>query len=65
MTTWVCPEVILELFNAQHTKAAGRKATIEWLKAVVPQLRPGDTVMLPDADTGELTPWEPERFTRH
>jgi hypothetical protein len=50
--TKVCPDHILQLFKHEATKAEGRRQVIEWLNWQ--QLLPGDKVLIPDAETGEL-----------
>lgn len=49
-----CPDDILSLFEREETKNDGRRKAIEWLRGVVRAMKPGDRVLIPNPDTGEL-----------
>lgn len=58
MTEHRCPQDIFRMFDEERTKPGGRRAAIDWLKQQ--DVRPGDVVWIPDADTGEAVSFTKE-----
>lgn len=54
----VCPDHILALFEKEDTMSEGRRLAVEWMKTQVPQMQPGDKILIPDPATGELMEME-------
>ncbi len=47
-----CPASIFRLFESHLTIAEGRKQAIEWLEASINDISIGDTIVIPDPETG-------------
>jgi hypothetical protein len=54
----VCPDNILALFKSEDTKPEGRRRAVEWMRGIVDDLRPGDKLLIPNPETGELMEFE-------
>ena len=56
MRRHVCPPEISSAFRgaSEQLKRALRRSVILWLVSIHDEIRPGDVVMVPDPDTGEL-----------
>lgn len=54
MITAICPDQILALFKDDATKAQGRLKAVEWMRGVLPDVRDGDEILIPNPETGAL-----------
>lgn len=48
-----CPNAIFSLFDREETKAQGRAEAVRWMMTVVPHMKIGDRIIIPNPDTGE------------
>lgn len=55
MKTHRVPEYIFRMFDQEATKPEGRKAAIEWIRTQHVEI--GDTLEMPDPETGEVMLW--------
>lgn len=64
MATIVCPMHIRKLFKGgiatESQKRRARAVALAWIKQQVGNMRPGDKIIIPNADTGELEEWSKE-----
>lgn len=58
MATFICPKHITSMFEDGNAplaaKKRGRTLALAWCKSIMPSLKPGDVVLMPDPDTGDL-----------
>lgn len=51
-----CPQHILDKFlGSENAKTIARAEAVAWMKEQTKTLEPGDTLLVPNGETGELT----------
>lgn len=57
MTTYVCPDEILELFDEDETVEEGHEKIAEWVHSL--RYQHGDRILIPCVECGYMHEYEP------